>query len=199
MLCYTIFMMNERQQCLILHKANMKSLVMANGCIEWTGTKNKGGYGIIEYTDETGKRRCLPIHRALFMIRRKLELTHYQYVCHTCDNRACLNDNHHWLGNPKLNSDDKLAKGRGSKGFKVPYHHRSKKYSEEHINNAKQSLADGISIKETAIKHGMSYGYVRDINAGIVKKDDWRQYPIRIVISRKSFDAAYKQGRIKFG
>lgn len=180
-------MINDRQQCLILYKANTKSLVMPNGCIEWTGTKNKGGYGIIEYTDETGKRRCLPIHRALFMIRRKVILTSKQYICHTCDNPACLNDNHHWLGSPKQNNDDKIKKGRYAK--KVTYHHRSKKHSEEHINNIKQSLVYGISIKETAIQHGMKYGYVRDINAGIVKRDDWRQYPILIVASRKSSNA----------
>ena len=34
------------------------------------------------------------------------------HVLHKCDNRMCCNPSHHFLGNAKMNSDDKIAKGR---------------------------------------------------------------------------------------
>ena len=188
--------MNDRQKAWIVHKGKQKSFVKDNGCIEYTGLKNNGGYGIIEYTDEiTGKRICLPMHRALFIINIGMDLESWQFVLHSCDNPACINIKHLRLGTAKDNSADKVNRERYAK--KITYHHRSKKYSEEHINNVKQALSDGISLKDVCIKFDMKYGYVRDINAGIVKKDSWRQYPLLITKSFKTWNIAYKQGRIK--
>ncbi len=105
--------MNNRQKCCILYKAKKKSILGPNGCVEWTGVTNNVGYGLIEYTDEiTKKRICLPIHRAVYMIKNNIELSRFQFVCHTCDNRVCINDAHLFLGTPKDNADDMGAKGR---------------------------------------------------------------------------------------
>jgi hypothetical protein len=37
------------------------------------------------------------------------------FVCHTCDNRACINPEHFFLGTAKDNFDDMIRKGRQNK------------------------------------------------------------------------------------
>lgn len=121
--------MTKHQKEAILYKARIKSS-RRKGCLEWTGSKNQAGYGLIEYTDSiTKKRTVLPIHRALYMINNNIELTRFQFVCHKCDNPACIDMRHMFLGSPRDNSLDMVAKGRktSTKGKPHRKHHRRTK------------------------------------------------------------------------
>lgn len=157
--------MNIRQKNWILHKVKANSIV-SNDCYIWLGNKTKGGYGLVEYTDEmTKKRHCLPVHRALYMIHHNVELARNNFVCHSCDNPACVNIDHLWLGTPKDNMRDKVAKGREAKTYR--YHHRRKKYSDEIINNIRES---NLSITKTARLYGVSRSYCDAIMKGKQKR-----------------------------
>jgi len=80
--------------------------IMPNGCWEWTGGLNRGGYGktrvgfrhviVSRYVYE---EMVAPIPAGLF-------------VCHRCDNPKCMNPDHLFAGTQTDNIRDSIRKGR---------------------------------------------------------------------------------------
>jgi len=87
-------------------------------CHWWVGGKNKDGYG-----NFWGDGKNIGAHR--FAYERSFGLipehdSHHGWcVCHKCDNRACVNPDHLFLGTNKDNVDDKVSKGRQASGPKA--------------------------------------------------------------------------------
>lgn len=148
------------------------------------------------YWPDTGKGRTVSAGKAILALRLGYWPNRFEFACHSCDNPACVNPSHIWAGSPKDNSDDMRNKGRGLTGKKRKHQTRVRKYSDEQIGAVKSMLIAGISIKDTAKANGMTYGYVRDINAGAIKKDSNTQYPILITRSLQSFSIGARQGRM---
>lgn len=169
----------------------------SNKCVLWSGNRNKHGYGMLHmYYAETGRKVCVTAGKSILALRLGHWPDRLQFACHTCDNPSCCNPRHIFEGTPKANHDDMKAKGRGNTGKKRAYATRVRKYTDEQVNVAKAMLASGDSLKHVAQTMGMKYGYVRDINAGAIKKNKSIQYPILITRSFTAFEIAYGQGRI---
>ncbi len=81
-------------------------------CVIWVGATNPWGYGNIRH-----RGRTVPAHRASYMVH-KGEIPAGMSVCHTCDVPACVNPDHLYLGTPKENAEDMVAKGRSARGSK---------------------------------------------------------------------------------
>lgn len=81
----------------------------ANGCHEWTGSKNNGGYGVMHVADKT-----LLAHRLAFAFAGGDCMA--AVVMHSCDNPSCVNPAHLSAGTQKANVADMDAKGRRNVG-----------------------------------------------------------------------------------
>lgn len=80
---------------------------MDTGCLEWIGAIHGGGYGAFWDGVRTG-----PAHRIVYEAMHNVVLRRDQFVCHSCDNRRCVNLDHLWIGTAKENTQDMISKGR---------------------------------------------------------------------------------------
>ena len=83
-----------------------RSVKIKNGCWEYSPI-NIDGYGRMWY-----KNRAHPAHRLAYKFYNKCSILKNIKVCHSCDNRCCINPDHLFLGTQKDNMDDMTNKGR---------------------------------------------------------------------------------------
>lgn len=84
------------------------------GCLEWNGAKSHG-YGAV-----WNGGKLVGAHKASWELHHKKSVPDGLFVCHTCDNPACILPAHLFIGSAKENSQDMVKKGRNRRGEKSP-------------------------------------------------------------------------------
>jgi hypothetical protein len=117
-------------------------------CWYWIG--GAGRYGVFSITHE----RSISVHVFSYMIH-KGDIPKGICVCHTCDEKLCVNPNHLFLGTHGDNAKDRNKKGRHNFGENRPM----AKLTEEQVKYIKQSnetnsvLGEQFNVSATAIYH----------------------------------------------
>jgi hypothetical protein len=148
-------------------KVDRRSL---DDCWEWIGGRSKNGYGVFGL-DRGGPRwASSPAHRIAW------ELTHGPiraggFVCHHCDNPACCNPQHLFVGSPADNTRDGIAKGRiNPRRPFVPARGERQglaKLTEIAIRQIRRRYAaGGITQQALATRHGVSLSALHDVITG---------------------------------
>lgn len=112
-----------------------------SGCWVWAGNKNKDGYGFFKCEG------VLYLAHRYFYKYHKGEIPENLCVCHKCDNPACLNPDHLFLGTHQENMDDMISKNR--------------KWSKLTFDDVSYIRSCGESNLELSKKYGVSERTIR--------------------------------------
>lgn len=88
-------------------------------CWEWIGWKNKNKYP----TFYKPSRGTIGAHVMSWELANNKEVPRHMNICHTCDNRICVNPRHLICATPKYNTLDSVAKGRHYEAAKTHCEH----------------------------------------------------------------------------
>jgi hypothetical protein len=136
-----------------------------SGCWNWTGNKNDRGYGTFRNRimgDYMGFKKATAASRASWVIHNGL-IAANDWVLHKCDNPACCNPAHLYIGTPQQNVDDMVSRERNSRGEDRPaailkeadireIRRLRGKRSDKHRVKVKE-LAEMFSVSPHTIKH----------------------------------------------
>lgn len=134
-----------------------------DACWIWTGSIGGPGYG----TFKVGKDHYVNAHRFSW------EITHGRIpnglcVCHKCDNRACVNPAHLFLGTIADNNRDMVSKGRQPKGEKSG---PSKLSGSQVIEIRAKYRSGDYSYRKLAAEYPVNWSAIRSV----VKGRTWRE------------------------
>lgn len=86
-----------------------RALEVEGGCWEWQGARSHSGTG---YGQVRVGLKILSAHRVAWELATGRPIPTGLFICHSCDNRSCINPSHLFLGTRSDNMKDAYAKGR---------------------------------------------------------------------------------------
>lgn len=127
------------------------------GCWIWTGPKHGGKKNPSGYGQMTRKELgpAMPAHRASWILN-KGPIPDGMMVCHTCDNRICVNPSHLYLGTNGDNMRDRSLRG---------YVHQMR-LNEAKVREMRQLRQQGWSWRKLAARYDVHVNAVVEATMG---------------------------------
>lgn len=97
---------NELRALPLRERLLAQATITLHGCWEWTGRRDKDGYGIAKLKGKSRRAHRLIWQATFGTIPDRL------LICHQCDNPPCIRPDHLFLGTPKGNIQFSVARGR---------------------------------------------------------------------------------------
>lgn len=135
-------------------------IVQQNNCWEWQKSKNTDGYANWKYK---GKQQHASRISYLLFIG---DIPINKIVCHSCDNRKCVNPNHLFLGTRKENTQDMVNKDRHTRGERSP----NSKTTNNIVIEIRELFSRGMKQSEIAKVYGFNPTFINRI----VLRKTWR-------------------------
>lgn len=140
--------------------------ITRDGCWIWRGGTKGNGYGSFVLNGRT-----VPAHRAAYILFNREEPGPLD-VCHQCDNRACVNPDHLFLGTRLENMRDCMRKGRTARGRRLG-ERRGENGTAAKLtwNEVRAIRASAAPSKELARKYGVTSDNINRIR----RNDTWKE------------------------
>jgi len=131
-----------------------------SGCWLWTGAL-KNGYGSLSL----GKRREREYAHRFSYVTFVGTIEDGLVVCHRCDNQACVNPAHLFLGTQQENIEDMRRKGR-NKPLGKGEDHRSARLTVQDVLAIRKAVQSGETRVSLAKRYGVTPQSIGDAAAG---------------------------------
>lgn len=132
-------------------------------CWIYTGAKNGNGYG---WLSRNGSQ--MTAHRWSWILQNG-SIPKGAYVCHSCDNKICVNPDHLWVGTHDDNMKDMAKKGRGRK---------TNPRGEKHVN----SILTEANVLEIRERHKAGEGY-----SALGREFGVNEATVRLAVKRRNW------------
>lgn len=119
-------------------------------CWEWTGKFKNRGYGSFVFP----KGESTAAHIASYRLHTGDLYTKGFDICHSCDNKKCVNPAHLFKGTRKDNLHDMITKGRKP----IAEDHANSKLSNEQVIQIRERATQGESVPDLAAEFGLNLG-----------------------------------------
>ena len=163
----------------------------SEGCWEWGGNRESGGYGRMRIGTGRAHYRA---HRISYFLAYGIDPADL-HVCHRCDNPLCCNPAHLFLGTDADNLADMRSKGRGRNGPVAGAQNPNAKMNEADARQVIALLIAGKMNTEIAAVLPVGHSMVSKIRSGKA----WQPLAALMGYVPKPSKWAPKSGRSKSG
>lgn len=126
--------------------------VLDSGCVRWTGHLLPTGYGAFTYKGVSLRAHRLSAKLAGLKVKDR-------EICHTCDNRWCINPEHLISASREFNMQDAVLKKRQNTTI----------LSAEDVRNIRKRISNG----ETQVSIAELYGVCKSTIGKISNNKNW--------------------------